>query len=126
MPVVKIKAFLLHLYPERGRFNPFKQIEAGLLPLISPKMRKILRVSLPIFTLVIIFGIGFPIGSLILNLVNQKKVSPPPIEVKVTPPAPTYQSEFLSIKRAIEEFNPSLPDPIPPVLDQKISLEPLE
>lgn len=126
MPVAKIKAFLLHLYPELARFNPFKQIEAELLPRISPQMRKILRVSLPIFTLLIIFGIGFPIGSFILSLVNQKKIAPPPIEVKVPTAAPTYQSEFIPIKRAIEEFSPSLPDPIPPVLDQKISLEPLE
>lgn len=126
MPVAKIKAFLLHLYPELGRFNPFKQIEVEILLRINPQMKKILRVGLPIFTLVIIFGIGLPIGSLILRLVNQKQIAPPSIEVKVPSAAPTYQSEFLPIKRAIEEFSPSLPDPIPPVLDQKISLEPLE
>lgn len=126
MPNIKVKTFLLHLYPELSRFNPFKQIETELIPRISPQMRKILRISLPIFALVVILGIGFPLGSFILGLVNQKQVTPPPIEVNVPTAAPTYQSEFIPIKRAIEDFSTSLPDPIPPVLDQKISLEPLE
>lgn len=126
MPNTEIKAFLLHLYPELSRFNPFKHIEAELLPRISPKMRKILRISLPIFTLVVILGIGLPLGSFILSLINQKQIAPPQIEVKVPTAVPTYQSEFIPIKRAIEDFSSSLPDPIPPVLDQKISLEPLE
>lgn len=126
MPITKIKAFLLNLYPELRRFNPFKQIGAELLPLIDPRMKKILRYSLPIFVLVVVLGIGLPIGAFILGLFNQRIVTPPSVTV-VTPTAvPTYQSQFIPIKQAIVDFNPGLPDPAPPVVEEKISLEPIE
>lgn len=123
MPPINIKAQLVNIYPELKRFNPFKHINIDLLPYLNPRTRRLLRWSLPVFVLLIIFGIGLPIGAFIVGLINQRVVTPPPVTVVTPSPAPTYQSPFLPIKQSIEDFNPSLPDPVPPVIDEKISLE---
>lgn len=126
MPTIDLKAFLVNLYPELRRFNPFKQIGDELLPHIDPRMKKVLRFSLPVFILVIVLGIGLPIGSYILSLVSPRIITPPPIVVNTPPTVPTYQSQFLRIKQTIMDFNPSLPDPVPPVVEEKILLETVE
>ncbi len=123
MPTIKIKAFLLNLYPELHRFNLFKQIQAELLPHLDPRMKNILRISLPIFILVIVLGIGLPLGLFILGFFTPRTVTPPSINVVTQTTTPTYQSPFIPLRNSITDFNPNLPDPAPPVVDSNITLE---
>lgn len=123
MSSTKIKIFLLNLYPELRRFNIFKQIENVVLPYIDPRMKTILRFSLPVFLLIIVLGIGLPLGTFILGFFGQRTVTPPPLGIVTQTVAPTYQSKFVPLRTTVENFNPNLPDPAPPVVDSNITLD---
>lgn len=124
----KVKAFLLNLYPELTRFPLFAEIahiSHTLAPVYDPRVQKILRWGLPIATVLFVLSLGVTIGSFILPFFRPRQVAPAPIEFVPPTAVPTYQSVYLPVKRSIEEFSPQLPDPLPPVFDEKISLEPL-
>lgn len=124
----KIKAFLLNLYPELVRFPLFAEIahiSHTLAPVYGPRLKRVLRWTLPIATTILVLSLGLTLGSWLLSLFTPREVTPRPIEVVAPTPTSTYQSAFLPLKRSLEEFNPALPDPLLPVFDEKISLEPL-
>jgi len=125
MFVTKIKNFLLNLYPELTRFERFNQMTATLIPSLTPRLKKVMRWGIPIATVLFVLLMGTAIGSWLLGLFFPRQVTPSPIEFTAPTTTPGYQSPFLPLKRSIEEFNPALPDPLPPVLDDQISLEPL-
>lgn len=125
MFVTKTKAFLLNLYPELSRFPIFAQITAMIVPVLTPRVRKIMRWGLPIGTIFLVLILGLRIGGILLGFFVPKEISPNPIEVIIPTAANTYQSVFLPLQRSVSDFNPQLPDPLPPVFDEKISLEPL-
>lgn len=126
MFVTKFKNFLLNLYPELTRFERFNQMTATIIPSLTPRLKKIMRWGLPVLTVIFVLLLGTAVGSWLLALFFPKLVAPSPVEFIAPTATPSYQSPFLPLKRAIEEFNPALPDPLPPVLDDHISLEPLE
>lgn len=126
MSVTEIKNLLLNLYPELARFQRFNQITTTIIPSLTPRLRKVMRWGIPIVTVIFVILLGTAIGSWLLGLFFPKQVTPTPIEFVAPTTTLGYQSPFLPLKRAIEEFNPVLPDPLPPVFDDKISLEPLE
>ncbi len=125
MFATKVKNFLLNLYPELTRFQRFNQITLMVIPSLTPGLKKVMRWGLPLVTLIFVLLLGTAIGSWLMGLFFPKTITPVPIEFIAPTTTPGYQSPFLSLKRAIEEFNSTLPDPIPPVFDDKISLEPL-
>lgn len=124
MFVTKIKAFLLDLYPELGRFRLFNQIQAALLPW-KPQLKKFVRYALPAVILSVVLFVGVSIGAWLIGLFRPKEILPVPFTVTAPTPTSSYQSVYLSIKRSLLDFNAALPDPLPPVFDEKISLEPL-
>ena len=126
MSGTKVKNFLLNLYPELARFQWFNQITATVIPALTPRLKKIMRWSLPTVTVLFVILLGTAIGSWLLGIFFPKQVTPTPIEIIAPTTTPRYQSPFLPLKRAIEEFNPALPEPLPAVFDDKISLESLE
>ncbi|MBI3954793.1 hypothetical protein HY333_01995 [Candidatus Collierbacteria bacterium] len=124
----KIKSFLYQLYPELSR------LKAVDLHAISPvkfnltaAQHRLLRLGLPIFLLFIVLTLGTMLGGLFYFLFSNQQ---PPLlsSPQLTTPTPTqsYRSEFNPLKKALEDFNPQMPDPLPPVVDDAISLEPLE
>ena len=125
MSGTKVKNFLLNLYPELARFRRFNQITAIVIPTLTPRLKKVMRWGLPLVTVLFVILLGTVIGSWLLGLFFPKQVTPLPIEFIAPTTTPGYQSPFLPLKRSIEEFNPALPDPLPPVFDDRISLEPL-
>lgn len=125
MSVTKIKAFLLNLYPELSRFPIFAQITTTIVPVLAPRVKKVMRWGLPIGTILIVLIFGIRIGGLLLGLFVPKEIFPNPIEIVIPTATSTYQSVFLPLQRSVSDFNPQLPDPLPPVFDEKISLEPL-
>ena len=125
MSVTKIKSFLLSLYPELGRLKHFNQITAAIVPIFTPKIKRVVRWGLPIVTALIVLFLGITIGRFVLGFFIPRDIIPAPVELITPAPTSTYQSTFLPIKRSIEDFNPNLPDPLPPVFDDKISLEPI-
>lgn len=125
MSVAKIKNLFLNLYPELARLRRFNQITATVIPSLTPRLKKVMRWGIPIVTVLFVVLLGTAIGSWLLGLFFPEKITPTPIEFVAPTAAPGYQSPYLLLKRAIEEFNPVLPDPLPPVFDDKISLEPL-
>lgn len=125
MFVTKIKAFLLNLYPELSRFPVFAQITTTIVPALTPRVKKTMRWGLPIGTIFLVLILGIRIGGFLLGLFVPKEVFPNPVEVVVPTAASTYQSVFLPLQRSVSDFNSQLPDPLPPVFDEKISLEPL-
>lgn len=125
MFVTKIKAFLLNLYPELSRFPVFAQITTTIVPALTPRAKKVMRWGLPISTIFLVLILGIRIGGVLLGFFVPKEISPNPIEVVTPTAAITYQSIFLPLQRSVSDFNPQLPDPLPPVFDEKISLEPL-
>ncbi len=126
MSVTKIKSFLLNLYPELSHLPIFSQISAAIIPAFTPKVRRVVRWGLPVVTLLIVLLFGLTVGRFILGFFAPKEFIPAPIEFVTPAPTSTYQSTYLPLKRSVEEFNPSLPDPLPPVFDDKISLEPIK
>lgn len=125
MFVTKIKAFLLNLYPELARFPIFAEITHVIVPTLTPRAKKIVRWGLPIATSLLVLVLGIRVGSFLLGLYRPNVITPSPIEVITPTVTSTYQSIFLPLQRKVFDFNPQLPDPLPPVLDEKISLEPL-
>jgi len=125
MSGTKIKAFLLHLYPELARFPLFKQITTTVIPNLTPRVRTALRYGLPVVTVTLVLVVGVRIGTFLLSLFRPSAVLPTPVTVVTPSPTSTYQSTFLPLSRTVQDFNPQLPDPLPPVFDEKISLEPL-
>lgn len=123
MFVTKTKAFLLHLYPELARFPIFSEITTTIIPALTPRVKKVMRYGLPIVTVLIVLVLGVKIGSFLLGLFRPATITPTPIEVVTPLPTSTYQSTFLPLRRSVADFNPALPDPLPPVFDEKISLE---
>ena len=126
MSGTKVKNFLINLYPELTRFQRFNQITATVIPTLTPRLKKIMRWGLPLVTILFVLLLGTAIGSWLLGLFFPEKITPTPIEFIAPTVTPSYQSPFLPLKRSIEEFNPALPDPLPPVFDDQISLEPLK
>jgi hypothetical protein len=125
MFVTKIKAFLLHLYPELARFPIFAKLTTTIAFNLTPGVKKAMRYGLPVITVLIVTVAGLKIGSFLLGLFRPAIITPTPIEF-ITPTATsTYQSIFLPLQRSVQDFNPALPDPLPPVFDEKISLEPI-
>lgn len=124
MFINKIKVFLLHLYPELARFPLFVQINTTITPTLKPHIRQLLRWTLPPITILFVLTIGVQLGLWLYRLYTPKRVLPQPLQVITPVPTITYESAFLPLKRSLEEFNPQLPDPLPPVFDEKISLEP--
>lgn len=125
MPVTKIKAFLLNLYPELARFPFFAQITTTIVPALTPRVKKVMRWGLPIGTILVVLILGIRIGGLLLGLFQPKVIAPNPFEVVIPTVTNSYQSPFLPLQRSVSDFNPQLPDPLPPVFDEKISLEPI-
>ncbi len=125
MFVTKVKAFLLNLYPELARFPRFAQISTTIVPALTPRVKKIMRWGLPIGTIVIVLVLGINIGMFLLGLYRPKVITPTPIEIITPTVTSTYQSNFLPLQRSVQDFNPQLPDPLPPVFDEKVSLEPI-
>lgn len=124
----KLKAYLLNLYPELGKFPLFaeiREISHTLAPVYGPRVKKVLRYGLPIATILLVLSLGITLGSWLISLFTPKEVITTPIEFVSPSAVPTYQSQYLPLKRSIEEFSTQLPDPLPPVFDEKISLEPL-
>lgn len=125
MFVTKIKAFLLHLYPELARFPIFAAIGTTIAFNFTPRVKKIMRWGLPVVTVFLVLITGLKIGTFLLGLFRPATITPTPIEVVAPLPTSTYQSTFLPLRRSVSDFNPALPDPLPPVFDEKISLEPI-
>jgi len=125
MFVTKVKAFLLHLYPELARFPIFAMISTTIAFNLTPRVKKIMRWGLPIVTVLVVLVLGVKIGTFLLGLFRPASITPTPIEVTTPSPTSTYQSTFLPLRRSVSDFNPALPDPLPPVFDEKISLEPI-
>lgn len=125
MFVTKVKTLLLNLYPELSRFPIFAQITTTIIPALTPRMKKVMRWGLPIGTIFLVLILGIRMGGVLLGFFVPKEISPTPVEVIIPTAASTYQSVFLPLQRSISDFNPQLPDPLPPVFDEKISLEPL-
>lgn len=123
MFVTKIKAFLLNLYPELARFPIFAEITTVIVPTLTPRVKKIMRWGLPISTILLVLVLGIRIGTFLLGLYRPKVITVSPIEVITPTIISTYQSSFLPLQRTVQDFNPQLPDPLPPVFDEKISLE---
>ncbi|OGD71477.1 hypothetical protein A3D09_02585 [Candidatus Collierbacteria bacterium RIFCSPHIGHO2_02_FULL_49_10] len=125
MFATKVKAFLLHLYPELLRFPIFAKFSSTIVFNLTPRVKKVMRWGLPIATVLLVPIIGLKIGVFLLGLFRPATTIPTPIEVTSPTPTSTYQSTFLPLKRSVQDFNPALPDPLPPVFDEKISLEPI-
>ncbi len=125
MFITKIKAFLLNLYPELARFPLFAQISTTIVPSLTPRLKKIMRWGLPTGTVLLVLILGTWIGMFVLGLYRPKEVTVNPIEVITPAVTGNYQSTFIPLQRSIQDFNPQLPDPLPPVFDEKISLEPI-
>lgn len=125
MFATKVKAFLLNLYPELSRVPLFAQITTTIVPTLTPKVKKIMRWGLPIGTIFFVLIFGLWIGAYLLGFFRPKVITPSPVDIIVPTLTSTYQSTFLPLDRAVMDFNPQLPDPLPPVLDEKISLEPI-
>lgn len=123
MFIAKFKGFLLHLYPELSRFPIFQKITSEVIPVISPKIRKFFRYGLPIITLIFVLVLGINIGNFFSSLLKPSVSAPTPVPVITPVPTSTYRSTFIPLSRSVMDFNPQLPDPIPPVFDEKISLE---
>ena len=124
MWLFKLKTSLLELYPELGRLPSFGHLASSLSVKINPRYRRLIRILLPIAILLIILWTGINIGQVISQYITNPPLSlqsPPTI----TPtPTVTYYSSFEANKEAIENFNPTPPDPIQPVLDYDLTLEP--
>jgi len=122
----KIKAFFLELYPELGKLKLFEELKDKLVPILNPYLKKFLRYGIPLFTVFFVIVPGLLIGSRLSSFQKNKDILPP-IPNLITPPmSQSFQSQFLSVKQSIETFSLNLPDPVPPVVDYKISLDPIE
>lgn len=120
-----LKQFFAQIYPELMRFKRFADIRNLPLPQIDPRLRTFLRYFLPFITVLIVIVIGLFVGSLIVPFFRPRLITPPEIVVTQPTPTSTYQSPFIVTKTAISNFTPDFPDPVPPVFDQSISLDPL-
>ena len=126
MWIDKIKKPLLELYPELARLNAFSHLTAEITNLIDPRLKKPLRYGLPVCILLIVLWLGISIGTIIARGIGYSPFTPPEID----PVSPTPINEFVShlrpLQKAIGDFNPTLPDPIPPSLDYNLTLEPVQ
>jgi len=122
----KVRAFFLELYPELGKFKLFEEIREKLIPVLNPYLKKILRFGIPTFTVFFVVTLGLLIGNRLSSLQKSKEVLPPSINLVTPPSSEVFQSQFLPVKQAIETFSLNLPDPVPPVVDYKISLETID
>ncbi len=119
----KLKSFLLELYPELGRLEVFAQLKESLIPKLHPYVQKFLRFGLPIFTIVFVLLSGLIIGQRIYKLRQPQDFTPPPLGLITPTQSVVFSSEFTAIRDGIKITNYQLPDPIPPVVDYKITLE---
>ena len=122
----KIKIFFLELYPELGKFKIFEELKNKLIPVLNPYLKKFLRFGLPVLTTIFVLIVGLAIGNRLSSLQKNKEILPPTLTAVTPPASEVFQSQFLPIKQAIETFSTVLPDPAPPVVDYKISLEPID
>ncbi len=120
----KSRAFFLHLYPILARLNWFKNLPNTIsLPL---PLTWLLRIGIPSFVFLTIIYVGIALGSLFSgpSSSNLIKLTPPPLPIISS--TPVYTSPYNAIKEEMLKFNPALPDPLYPVLDFEISIDPLK
>lgn len=122
----KIKSFLLHLYPELAKIKPFQDLSLLIpFPKLTPAITRTLRIALPIFVFLFVILSSLVLGQFVMSIVGTKKTTIAPVDLPTPTPTPSYQSQFTTIKRELENFNPAMPDPLYPIIDEKISLEKL-
>jgi len=121
----KIKSYLAHVYPELTKFVRFQNLAHTQYIQMTERYRIFLRIGIPTIVFFFVLITGIWLGTLINNLRDQEQIqldSPP----GVAPiPKESYVSPYHEIKQQMVEFNPSLPDPLYPLLDYEISLEPI-
>lgn len=119
----KLKSFILELYPELGKLRVFAQLKETLVPKLHPYTKKFLRFGLPVFTITCVLLSGLIIGQRIYKLRQPQDFTPPPLGLTTITPPVVFSSEFTAIRDGINGISYQLPDPIPPVVDYKITLE---
>lgn len=121
----KLKSYLAHVYPELTRFTRFQNLAHAQYIQMTEKYRIFLRIGIPtiVFFLVLITGtwLGTWVNS--LKEADQVGIDSPQGIVPIT--TQNYTSPYRQIRQQMLEFNPSLPDPLYPVLDYQVSLEPI-
>lgn len=122
----KIKQFLFELYPELGRFKLFSVIKENFVPKINPYLKLFIRYGLPIAILTTVLVLGLSLGSFLDQLRQPDLIIPPSLDSTVPAPSSSFQSEFTTIRQSLNSFTIQLPDPVPPVVDYKISLQEIE
>jgi len=119
----KTKAFLTHLYPILTRLNYFKNLDHTFY--LPPVLTWTLRIGLPSFIFLTVTYIGIALGSIFSGPLKQNPadITPPPLPSISS--SPIYSSPYNAIKEEMLQFSPSLPEPLYPVLDFEISVDPL-
>lgn len=121
----KLKSYFVKIYPELNRFSKFQNLTHLQFLQMTERYRIFLRIGIPTFVFFLVLIIGTWIGTLVnsLNVSEQIKLDPLPGVAPTT--HENYSSPYKEIKQKMTEFNPSIPDPLYPVLDYQISLEPI-
>lgn len=121
----KIKSYIVKIYPELDKIPKFQNLAHLQYVQMTERYRVFLRIGIPTLVFFIVLIIGTWLGTLINSLGNSDQIkleSPPEISPVIKK---NYSSPYKEIKQKMTEFNPSLPDPLYPVLDYQISLEPI-
>lgn len=122
----KTKAVLIELYPGLARHPEFNKLNQTLFVTIDNRYKTIIRIALPISILLVVIATGISIGQTLNRAMIQNPIilpAPP----SITPiPTVEYHSPIETNLQNIENFNPALPDPIQPVLDYQMTLDPVK
>jgi hypothetical protein len=121
----KLKSYFVKIYPELDRLPNFQNLAHLQYIQMTEKYRIFLRIGIPTFVFFFVLIIGTWLGTFINSLgsSDQIKLDSLPGVAPIT--QESYSSPYKEIKQQMIEFNPSLPDPLYPVLDYQISLEPI-
>lgn len=119
----KAKSFILELYPELGKLKFFAQLKEVLIPKLHPYTQKFLRFGLPVAIIVFVLLTGLSVGQRVYKLRQPADITPPPLGLTTPTPDVVFNSEFTVIRDSITSTTYQLPDPVPPVVDYKITLE---
>lgn len=124
MSTEKIKALLLELYPELGRFTRFKELTYKYT--LNENFRLTIRYGLPIVTAVTVVSIGIGLGQFANSFIDPATpIFPQPPSITPTP-TNSYISPYQDLRDRIADFNTTLPDPILPNFDYEIHLDTLQ
>ncbi len=84
----------------------------------------ILKIVIPILTILVVLYIGVSLGTSLNQRVKDNGYTTPKIPTITPTPIIKFYSAYEPLRQTIQDFNPSLPDPISPQLDYDITIDP--